>query len=521
MLRLKEKSLRWALTSALKFGDTDIFPRAFEFLAIDHDPSVVAELAGTDVLRWQTRPYRRCLTPKHRYGFRVATQLDPLDWLVYTALVYEIGNDLEAQRVPVSEEVVHSYRFAPTADGHMYDQGYSYQSFSDKSAELASNSRYSHVLIADIADFFPRLYSHRLENALLSSTKHANHALAIKHLIAQWNEHFSYGIPVGPAASRLISEVALDDVDRNLLAEGAVYVRYNDDFRIFCPSVREAHEKLALLARILFENHGLTLQQNKTRIVDSDTFIMRYVDSPRTRTIDAVTHRFWELLEEVGLDDPYDLVDWDDLSEDTKAGIEGLNLVGILREQTAMDEIDIQLCKFVFRALGQLQDKAALELVVEHMDHLYPVFPDVVEYIRSLNCLTSEERVAVGKSMVRFLETSLVSHLEFHRMWLLTLFSKADGFNSESEFVKLYNRYHDLHSRRELILALGRSNQDYWFRTLKREVRGFEPWQKRAMLRAGSSLPPDERRHWYGSLKPRLDLLETAVIKYAQAHPSV
>src|SRR3990172_2596955 len=105
MLNLKEKSLDWALTHIERFGDTNIFPIPFEYEAIrfSWDGDIKPYLASQDMLSWVARPFRRCLTPKHRYGFRIATQLDPLDAIVFTALVGDIGADIEAARLPVSK----------------------------------------------------------------------------------------------------------------------------------------------------------------------------------------------------------------------------------------------------------------------------------------------------------------------------------------------------------------------------------------------------------------------------------
>jgi hypothetical protein len=37
MLKLKEKSLEWALKHALRYRETDLLPFPFEFAAISHD----------------------------------------------------------------------------------------------------------------------------------------------------------------------------------------------------------------------------------------------------------------------------------------------------------------------------------------------------------------------------------------------------------------------------------------------------------------------------------------------------
>jgi hypothetical protein len=114
MLHLKKRSLNWALKHALRFGDTDVFPSQFEFDAIKNDWSEISKfLLREDIHNWKTRPLRSLLSPKSRYGFRIITQLDPLDFLVFAALMYEIGSDLESERVPVADNIVFSHRFRP------------------------------------------------------------------------------------------------------------------------------------------------------------------------------------------------------------------------------------------------------------------------------------------------------------------------------------------------------------------------------------------------------------------------
>ena len=100
-LRLSPDSLDWALTHIESYGDTDVFPIPFEYQAIRNSWDELRDyLSRIDLLNWTTRPLRRCLSPKHRFGFRVSTQLDPLDQIIYTSLVYELGDDIEAVRIP-------------------------------------------------------------------------------------------------------------------------------------------------------------------------------------------------------------------------------------------------------------------------------------------------------------------------------------------------------------------------------------------------------------------------------------
>ncbi len=269
MLRLKETSLEWALKHALNLGDTDVFPIPFEYRALESDWSDTKKyLRGVDVLEWQVRPLRTLLAPKGKFGFRIITQLDPLDFLLYAATIREIGSDLEKRRVPVSEQVVFSYRFKPSADGHLFDLSVGYGGFQERTrAILRGPKAPAFVAVTDIADFYLRIYHHRLKGALEAATPHSSHVGAIMSLLSGWNTTESYGIPVGSAPSRLLAEITISDVDEALLGSNVKFVRYNDDYRIFARTYSEAYRYLAFLAHFLSRNHGLTPFTSKRQLV--------------------------------------------------------------------------------------------------------------------------------------------------------------------------------------------------------------------------------------------------------------
>jgi len=162
MVKITDASLDWALKHIESYGDTNIFPVPFEFEAIRHvwESDLKSFLHKEDILNWQTRPHRRCLTPKHRYGFRITTQLDPLDAIIFTALVGEIGKDIETSRIPINKKIVFSHRFKPTNDGQMYNPNFNYSAFLTRCATLSKSKTCNYVVLADIADFFPRIYAH-------------------------------------------------------------------------------------------------------------------------------------------------------------------------------------------------------------------------------------------------------------------------------------------------------------------------------------------------------------------------
>jgi hypothetical protein len=158
VLRLSAESLNWALSHAENLGDTDVFPLPFEYDAIRNSWGIIGPaLASQNLLEWHTRTHRSLLAPKSRYGFRVITQLDPLDFILFGGLLFELGPEIERKRIPKKERIVFSYRFKPTKDGKMFDSEVGYKQFLERCKEIVKSKEYTHVVIADIADFYPRI----------------------------------------------------------------------------------------------------------------------------------------------------------------------------------------------------------------------------------------------------------------------------------------------------------------------------------------------------------------------------
>src|SRR5450432_1059580 len=82
---LAPASLEWALSHLSKYGDTDLFPRAFEIDAVKADwSSVKPVLQAIDLSQHATSADRKLLMPKGKSSFRAVVQLDCIDALLYT-----------------------------------------------------------------------------------------------------------------------------------------------------------------------------------------------------------------------------------------------------------------------------------------------------------------------------------------------------------------------------------------------------------------------------------------------------
>ena len=527
-MHLRNASLDWALKHIERYGDTDIFPIPFEYQAVRHCweaglgfGEIRARgfrelLRAADLSAWALRPQRRCIAPKNLYGFRIATQLDPVDALLFAALIYELGEEIEAARIPTVDEIVHSYRFKPTDDGEMFDPSIGYRTFLKKSKRRAESNEARYVVTADIADFYPRIYSHPLENALPVVTAKSSHINALLRFLGQLNQGVSYGLPVGPSGSRLLAELVLSDVDRLLLSEQISFVRFVDDYRIFCGSERDAFDALAKLANSLFENHGLTLQQHKTKIIRVDDYLGDLAPDEEDLERTRLSEEFEAIVEEIGLDDPYGPIVYEDLPPELKERVDALNLLGILQEQIDLDvDANTLTIRFLLRRFAQLGEELALDMLMDAPRVLYLVLHAFSDYVTAIS--RSDNARQIGGKVLSLLDDDVLGHLEFNRAWLLHPFATAVNLDCIDSLQRLLQSNPQLLERRELLLSLGSHGAADWLAANRRIFDQESPWCRRAFLAAARALRGDQSFHWYKAVRPQLDHLEQAVTIWSES----
>ena len=111
-MKLNPDSIDWALRHINKYQTyTSLFPKPYEFDAIsDEWVNVKKYLTDLNLPKdWKIREARKIFAPKSYNGFRLCTQLDPLDEIIYYALVYEIGSDIEKARLEKKSDIAISY----------------------------------------------------------------------------------------------------------------------------------------------------------------------------------------------------------------------------------------------------------------------------------------------------------------------------------------------------------------------------------------------------------------------------
>jgi hypothetical protein len=151
-----------------------------------------------------------------------------------------------------------------------------------KIALLRSKAKY--ILKADIARFFPSIYTHCIPWALLGKNNakqmHANSTLR-----QTWQDKFdvysrnimnnqTVGIPIGTDISRIIAEIILGEIDSQLEKKFNKLkgIRFIDDYEFALESYAEAENVLSYLQSLLNE-YELALNPTKTKIVQLPALI--------------------------------------------------------------------------------------------------------------------------------------------------------------------------------------------------------------------------------------------------------
>ena len=524
-MTVKTDDFRLAVRNVARFGDTDVFPYPFEnkILAAREDQvvDVLEEMhASFDESVAKYPPLSvRSLTAVGYHGFRASTQIDPIWNAYFLSLVLAIAPDVESARIAPAKATVFSYRFKPDLDsGSLFDRDIGWRSYQETSARRAKDSGV--VLRCDIADCYPRIYHHRLENALKLATKDTEVIRRIMKLLTRFADGVSFGLPVGGPAARILCELALNRVDRLLLSESVAFCRFVDDFHIFSSSREDAYAKLVSLSNLLHANEGLSLQRSKTRIMTSAEFIAssdfaNATDDESTKP-EHEARRFVRLRLRY---DPYSPTadqDYDTLYSE----LSKFDVVGMLTRETRKTRIDVGVTRQLVKAIRYLdakyQDSAILSLV-DNFQVLYPVFPSVMILIKSLlSELQAETRAAVFRAVRTLIEThSYITQVPANLCYALRVLGHDDTSEETDAILSaLYKQPVDMMTKRDIIVIMTKRKADYWISDCRRRYSVLTGWERRALI-VGSYILADEGAHWRNSIKDEMSSVDRLTMEWA------
>ncbi|MEN9434839.1 MAG: hypothetical protein RLZZ422_2428 [Pseudomonadota bacterium] len=515
-----ESSIEKAIKNIAKHGDTDVFPFPIEN-HVFHDQEkkckdLLIELHGSFESFFAQYPPTtlEALTQVGYSGFRWATQIEPFWNAYYLALVISLADKIESIRLSTNKESVFSYRYKwNEIESKLFDDS-NWSSYRKKSIELSN--KYEYVIVTDIADFYSRIYHHRIENALRRLPEVGETPKRIMDLLFKFSGNVSYGLPIGGPASRILSELSLNSIDLHLDRRGIKFCRYADDYCIFCNSKSEAYKLLVLLSEKL-HNEGLSLQKKKTKILTAQEFKQtnNLLDTTAENTSIATEEQ--KLLNISLRYDPYsDTADED--YEALKSAISEVDILGILGREVSKTQIDTTVTKQAIKAIQALDNSekkyGAIRTLLEHNNILVlsPVFVTLMRAIRGIyDDMPEKGKEFIDESLILLYEKD--SHLlsiDLNICYFIQALAKKPTQRKEEILVEIFDKTSKPLIKRLIILVMANWDCHYWLSDMKQHYGGFTEWEKRSFI-ISSYVLGDEGKHWRNHTKNSWNPMEIVI----------
>ncbi len=481
---LSDSALDFARRHLTAYYDTDFFPKPVEFECLWYKWDTLKTLVlngmhlptGTPIaIPWK----------KARGGYRVVHQMDPIDSICYTAAVHTIAANVELARMPRQAGVACSYRIRPDHTG-FFVAGSGFENYRERCEQLAKEFKF--VLKTDISDFYNQIYLHRLAGAI-SQANNDDSGKLIEHFLMQlYPSKSSQGIPVGPAASIILSEAALIDIDQFIQGRGYDHARYVDDIRVFGHTARQLELLLEELTLYLHQTHRLGLVGEKTKVMKSQDFIS-----------EELTNQYQleklEILEGIEVINPYSFDEaHPSESEDEQIGEKLLDALVRIRK---FDFLDLGVARAIVRRGRASKTPDLVEFLLDNCDHFKPIINDVVLYLDVV--MRNHPPPRMEAMLIELCQQRVVED-QSSREWFAWLISNHLPLLRSNELRALVSTPDRLiYAAKAAVLT----RNSAWVRERKDQLLNHGPWNRRAIIYSAQVLSDDERKHWLGKIPAR------------------
>ena len=522
MVTLRENHLEWALKHLQKYPHSDFYPRIFEFAAISHNWQQVKDyILSLDLDTYSPKSPLINLAPKPNGNFRIVHQLDPIDSLIYTALIREVCEIIEDYRIPESENIACSYRIKPDLEGSFFSSNTGWDKWISRTEYLVDKYETGFVIVADIADFYNQIYTHRVQNLIEEAGNGAYDELsrAIEMFLSGLNKKTSRGIPVGPAPSIVLAELIMASIDNKIRTYTDDFVRYMDDIRIFFKKREDAVYALHELTQYLYSYHRLVFSGEKTEVLSVKRFREKDLRDEEKEENAAMMAKADELASEK-VDELFDNLppysydyDYEEEHEKALAEImeeEQFKLLSTtyyeIFEKSISCPVDFNLLRHILRKAARYRIRNLAPLVLENFGRMLPVIREAVIY---LNKVINEETVVTYRSTFESILSAHYMRLPFVNLWISHLLQNKSFSKSN-----LPADYDIILSPRGRSLTALRRQDTTWVRGFRDGIDVLGPWDKRAVLYSSALLPSDEMKAWVNAVAASGDIIDKSISSF-------
>lgn len=499
---LSIEALDWSLKHHRRHGDTDLFPRAFEFDVIEARwVEYRRMLAALDLTTHAWHEGRSMLFMKDQVSFRRATQFDPVDSILFAALIWTVAPEIEACRPARALNAVFSYRFEASSNGQLFAPIRAKQAFWTHTAD-ACKEEGTRLLTTDITDFYNQI-RHSSIKSDLEAILASEHSEVVMNALRAVQGNSDVGIPVGPHSTHLLAELVLAPFDEYMLDRELRYMRFADDIHVACKSDTEAREVLYEIADYMHRNLQLSLSRQKTQILDGErmrSYARTALGPTEPASDDKVRTKLDEIVEghtSAGDDEEVDITELDEASQ-TYLSAENI--------RASLDDLldsnaQIKLRKHL-RGLMNLHTPTAVDWVVEHIHDILPALPQAIEYLHKTLPRYEGDPAYVLGVLIDSLELPIVERSEHMQTLLL---ATCVQFAEKADFRAAQSYWGNVQpaAQREIVLLAGKLRRTSWIKALVAKPKPDDPWLVRALVEAGKCLKEDDRRalrRWAGKI---------------------
>ncbi len=205
--------------------------------------------------------------PKQKGALRLGAFLNIEDVIVYTFLFSKNHESIAKLLEWSKNSLVYSHALQNFESPNLIENPFqAWENFAEASISMLDKG-YNFVLFTDITAFYENININLLisDLSILNIPKEEIDLLA--KCLYKWSPNNCDSLPQGYSVSDIFSNIYLNNIDLKLCDLGFNFLRYGDDYRFFCKTIREAKKAQMILIQLL-RSRCLNLQNEKTIILN-------------------------------------------------------------------------------------------------------------------------------------------------------------------------------------------------------------------------------------------------------------